>query len=43
LLLEDLKKSGEGVFRGLAGEEMDVLGREDVGGNAETSLFAGLF
>lgn len=42
-MLEDLQGGGEGVFRGLVGEEMDVLRHEDVGGYTETLLPAGLF
>ena len=42
-LLEDLEEGGQGVCCGFVGEEMDVLGHEDVGGDVETLLFAGFF
>lgn len=42
-LLEDLQEGGYGACRRFVGEEMDVLGHENVGGYAEVLLFAGLF
>ena len=42
-MFEDLEKGVESVLYGFVGEEMDVLGHEDVGGYAEALLFAGLF
>jgi hypothetical protein len=42
-LLEDLEKGGEGSDGGFVGEEMDVLGHQDVGRDAELLLLTGLF
>ena len=38
-----MQESGEGVFCGLIGEEMDVLRHEDVGDDGDALLSAGLF
>jgi hypothetical protein len=42
-LLQDLNEVGEGACFGFVGEEMDVLGHQDVGGYGESLLFTGLF
>ncbi len=42
-MFEDLEEGGESACWGFVGEEMDVLGHEDVGGDAEALLLASLF
>jgi hypothetical protein len=42
-LLEDLEEGGECSDAGFVGEEMDVLGHEDVGRDAELLLLTDLF
>ena len=41
-LLEDLEEGGEGVTGWFVGEEMNVLGHEDVGEDEDALLGAGL-